>query len=106
MTMNLKLRTVLSAMLGAVLSLALVGMGTAQTVTVTMIEFVRPEEAEWQREVVRRFHESQDRIRVELVSTAGSNLVDKMLSMLASGTPSTSGITIHQSCSIGPIPGS
>jgi len=85
--MNLKLRTVLSAMLGALLSLALVGMGTAQTVTVTMIEFVRPEEAQWQREVVRRFHESQDRIRVELVSTAGSNLVDKMLSMLASGTP-------------------
>lgn len=59
----------------------------AQPATVKMIQLVRPPEAAWQEEVVGRFHASQSEIRVELVSTAGSDLVTKMLSMLAAGTP-------------------
>ena|GEM_PF-1895624 len=85
--MSLLRRTLHIAWIFALLVAAAFGIVKAQPVTVTMIEFVRVEEAEWQREVIRRFHASQDKIRVELVSTAGSNLVDKMLSMLASGTP-------------------
>ena len=59
----------------------------AQPVTVKMIEFNRLEEIEWQRAVVERFNAERSDIQIELVSQAGSSLVNKMLTMLAAGDP-------------------
>lgn len=66
---------------------ALVGRANAAPITVRMIEFVRTEEAEWQKKVVERFHASRADIRIELISTAGASLNDKMLALLAAGAP-------------------
>jgi len=62
-------------------------VGAAAPVTIHMIEFARLDEAEWQRAVIERFHAAQDRIRVELVSLAGSSLNTKPLVMIAAGAP-------------------
>lgn len=69
------------------LSMAMAFAAAAQPVTVKMIEFNRLEEMEWQRAVVERFNEERSDIQIELVSQAGATLVDKMMTMLAAGTP-------------------
>src|SRR5690554_1684396 len=61
-------------------------LATAQT-TVYMLEFMRPEESAWQRRVIDLFHERQDQIRVEIVSVAGTNAIQKMRVMLVAGEP-------------------
>ncbi len=69
-------------------SLAATGFAMAQQpVTVRMIEFNRLEEMEWQRAVVEQFNAERSDIQIELVSQAGSSLVDKMMTMLAAGEP-------------------
>lgn len=75
---------VLSALFCAI---TLAGVGQAAPVIVQMIEFQRVEEAEWQRAVVERYHASQDDIRVELISLAGSSPAVKPLTMIAAGVP-------------------
>jgi len=84
-----KKRTLLwSAVIAALLALAApLGLAAAQPVTVYMIEFNRQEEIEWQRAVVEKFNRERSDIQIELVSQAGSNLVNKMMTMLAAGEP-------------------
>lgn len=61
-------------------------LAAAQT-TVYMLEFMRPEESDWQRRVIDLFHQQQDEIRVEIVSVAGTNAIQKMRVMLVAGEP-------------------
>ncbi|HHT26770.1 MAG TPA: extracellular solute-binding protein [Firmicutes bacterium] len=60
----------------------------AEQVTITMILFNREEEAKWQQAVLDMFHKQQDRIRVELISSAGAaSAVAKAFTMAVAGQP-------------------
>ncbi|MGI6082069.1 MAG: ABC transporter substrate-binding protein [Limnochordia bacterium] len=60
---------------------------STKPVTITMSVVDKVTSIPWQEEVVRRFHEAQDAIRIELVHLSGSGRREKMLTMAAAGTP-------------------
>lgn len=59
----------------------------AEKVTLTMIAESRDSHLRWQQEMIEAFQAQHPHVEVELVSTAGSGLVDKMRTMLAGGAP-------------------
>lgn len=61
----------------------------AHTVTIQMAARSREPEVEWQKAVIEKFHESQDRIRVEVIAIPGSGATQRenILTMVAGGTP-------------------
>ena len=68
-----------------ILSTAVIAAPT-KPITITMSVVDKVTSIPWQEEIVRRFHETQDAIRIELVHLSAQRR-EKMLTMAAAGTP-------------------
>lgn len=83
--MKLSRRTLVFVVVAFVLAFSLNVF--AQQITLTMIAESRDTHLAWQQEMIARFEAENPHIKVELVSTAGTGLVDKMQTMLIGGSP-------------------
>lgn len=84
MGMKLSFRTLITSFVLLMIAFPVLGQ---EPVTIRMMEFARQEELEWQRAVVEAFHQDQDRIRIELIGSAGEAPVHKAVALWAAGIP-------------------